>query len=33
VAGFWLGRQAKERRDDAIEREVDRQLTDRSKPG
>ena len=31
VAGFWLGRQAKERRDDAIQREVDRQLTERSK--
>ena len=31
VIGFWLGRRAKARRDDSIEREVDRQLTERAK--
>jgi hypothetical protein len=31
VIGFWLGRRAKARRDDSIEWEVDRHLTERAK--
>jgi len=28
VIGFWLGRRARDRRDDAVEREVQRQLAE-----
>ena len=31
VAGIWLGRRAKERREEAIQKEVDRQLAERQK--
>jgi thiamine transporter ThiT len=33
VAGIWLGRRAKERRDEQIQKEVDRQLAEKSKQG
>lgn len=31
VIGFWLGRRAKDRRDDEVEREVQRQLAEQKK--
>ncbi len=31
VIGFWLGRRARARRDDQIQREVDRQLAEQQK--
>ena len=31
VAGFWLGRRARARRDDAIQKEVDRQMSEQNK--
>ena len=33
VAGIWLGRRALERRDEAIQREVDRQMAERDRRG
>jgi hypothetical protein len=33
VAGIWLGRRARDRRDEAIQREVDRQMAERNRPG
>jgi len=31
VIGFWLGRRAKSRRDESIQKEVDRQLAEQNK--
>lgn len=33
VAGIWVGRRARARRDDAIQREVDRQLAEKQRQG
>jgi uncharacterized membrane protein len=33
VAGIWLGRRAKARRDEKIQQEVDRQLAERQRQG
>lgn len=33
VIGIWLGRRAKDRRDEAIQREVDRQIAEKQKLG
>jgi hypothetical protein len=33
VAGIWLGRRARARRDDQIQKEVDRQMAEKSKQG
>jgi len=33
VAGIWLGRRARARRDDQIQREVDRQMAEKSGQG
>ena len=33
VIGFWLGRRAKERRDEQIQKEVERQVAEQNRPG
>ncbi len=33
VAGIWLGRRARARRDDQIQKEVDRQMAEKSRQG
>ena len=33
VAGIWLGRRARARRDEAIQREVDRQMAEKQRQG
>ena len=33
VAGIWLGRRAKARRDDQIQKEVDRQMAEKQRQG
>jgi hypothetical protein len=33
VAGIWLGRRARARRDDQIQKEVDRQMAEKQRQG